>query len=252
MYRWKKTVFYVPGKITQCFRGAMFTAGQKCDSCHGDMLAMGGEFTRQDGTVREPWAEEPKCGSCHSGNGSEDVLNIAYDPNDPAAEPLQAETLRFAENDNTLYRNSLDGHANLGCESCHGSPHAIWPNRNPDANDNITAIQLQGHAGTISECTTCHETNSFPQGTLDGPHGMHSVNDPDWMNEDVHGDFAKDRSNGDRCAACHGDDHLGTRLSKVPVDRVLKDNEGDILATLRAGDEVACNLCHSLSKSFEN
>ncbi len=49
-----------PGKITQCFRGAMYTAGQKCDSCHGDMLAMGGEFTRQDGTVREPWADEPQ------------------------------------------------------------------------------------------------------------------------------------------------------------------------------------------------
>ena len=239
-----------PGKITQCFRGAMYTAGQTCDSCHGDMLAMGGEFARKDGTVREPWAEEPTCGSCHSGIGSEAVANKAFDPNDPSAEPLPAKTPRFAENANTLYRNSLDGHANLGCESCHGSPHAIWPNRNPDANDNITATQLQGHAGTISECTVCHEDNSFPNGTLNGPHGMHPVNDPSWMEEDAHGHFAEDRSNGDRCAACHGEDHLGTRLSKVPVDRVLKDREGKALVTLKAGDEVACNLCHSLSKSF--
>jgi len=239
-----------PGKITQCFRGAMYTAGQTCDSCHGDMLAMGGEFARKDGTVREPWAEEPTCGSCHSGIGSEAVANKAFDPNDPSAQPLPAKTPRFAGNANTLYRNSLDGHANLGCESCHGSPHAIWPNRNPNANDNITATQLQGHAGTLSECTVCHEDNSFPNGTLNGPHGMHPVNDPSWMAEDAHGHFAEDRSNGDRCAACHGEDHLGTRLSKVPVDRDLKDREGKTQATLKAGDEVACNLCHSLGKSF--
>ena len=81
---------------------------------------------------------------------------------------------------------------------------------------------------------------------------MHPVNDPDWMDEDSHGEFAKDQTNGDRCATCHGDDHLGTRLAKVPVDRVLKDNEGKVLATLKAGDQVACNLCHSLSKSFSD
>lgn len=241
-----------PGKITQCFRGAMYTAGQKCDSCHGDMLAMGGEFARKDGSIREPWAEEPTCGSCHSGIGDEVVASIAFDPNDPSAEPLVAKTPRFAENENTLYRNSLDEHANLGCESCHGSPHAIWPNRNPNANDNITAIQLQGHKGTISECTVCHEDGSFPDGTLNGPHGMHPVNDSDWIDEDGHGEFAEDRSNGDRCAICHGVDHLGTRLAKVPVDRVLKDKEGKVLTALRAGDEVACNLCHSLSKSFDD
>ncbi len=241
-----------PGKITQCFRGVMFTAGQKCDSCHGDLLALGGEFTRQDGSVREPWVDEPQCESCHTGIGSDPVGNIAYDPNDPSAEPSLAKTPKFAVNDNTLYRNSLDGHANLGCESCHGSPHAIWPNRDPNANDNVTAKQLQGHTGTILECTTCHEPNSFPNGTLNGPHGMHPVNDPNWNEEDGHGKFAENRGNGDQCAACHGADHLGTRLAKVPVDRVLKDPKGRVLTTLKAGDEVACNLCHSLSKSFDD
>ncbi|WP_198246869.1 cytochrome C [methane-oxidizing endosymbiont of Gigantopelta aegis] len=239
-----------PGKVTQCFRGAMYTAGRECDDCHGNLLAMGGEFSYQDGHTREPWAEEPKCGSCHSGIGQEPVATIAYNPADPAAEPLPPKTHRFAENPNTLYRNSLDNHAQLGCESCHGSPHAIWPNRNPDANDNVTAMQLQGHKGTITECNTCHEPGSFPKGTLNGPHGMHPVNDPDWNDEDGHGHFAeKDNS---QCNNCHGDDHLGTRLSKTPVDRVLKDKQGKILATLKAGDQVACNLCHSLQKSFSD
>ncbi len=239
-----------PGKITQCFRGAMFTAGQKCEECHSDLIAIGAEVARADGTRREPWLDEPECGSCHTGIGNDPVGHLAFAANDPSASPLPAKTQRFNVNDKTLYRNSLDNHASLGCEACHGSPHAIWPNRNPDANDNVTAKQLQGHAGTITECTACHEAGSFPNGTLDGPHGMHPVNDPFWNEEDGHGHYAK--RHADQCAACHGADHLGTRLAKVPVDRVLKNPKGKILTTLKAGDQVSCNLCHSLKKSFDN
>ena len=73
-----------PGKITQCFRGAMYTAGQKCDDCHGDMLAMGGEFPLlTTGDAREPWADEPKCSACHSGHGGDPVGALAYDPPTP-------------------------------------------------------------------------------------------------------------------------------------------------------------------------
>jgi hypothetical protein len=241
-----------PGKITQCFRGAMFTAGQKCDDCHGDMLAMGGEFPMSNGHVREPWADEPKCSSCHTGHGDDPVGTLAFDPDDPAATPIEYTGSRFAENPGTLYRNSLDYHAGIACEACHGSPHAIWPNRNLHANDNVPAIQLQGHAGTLSECTVCHEPNSFPNGTLEGPHGMHPVNDPTWIKgrgDYYHEDFVWDNGQ-DQCAACHGADHRGTRLSRVPVDRVLKDGEGKVRATVQAGDVISCDLCHSLEKSF--
>ena len=244
-----------PGKITQCFRGAMFTAGQKCDDCHGGMLAVGGEFDLQTtGEAREPWADEPKCSSCHTGHGNDPVRTLAYDPSDPAATPIEFPDSRFAENPDTLYRNSLDNHAGVACEGCHGSPHAIWPNRDPNANDNVPALQLQGHAGTISECTVCHEPNSFPDGTLGGPHGMHPVNDPNWIKS--RGDFYHEDfvwNNGeDQCATCHGEDHRGTRLSRVPVDRVLRDAEGKVRATLNKGDIVSCDLCHDLDKSFED
>ncbi len=243
-----------PGKITQCFRGAMYTAGQTCDNCHGDMLAVGGEFELASGDVRDPWFEEPKCSSCHTGHGEDPVGNLAYDPSDPAATPIEIANSRFAENPGTLYRNSLDGHAQLFCEACHGSPHAIWPNRDPNANDNVPAIQLQGHAGTLRECSVCHESNAFPNGTLDGPHGMHPVNDPNWIKSKgdfYHEDFVW-RNGNDQCAACHGSDHLGTRLSRVPVDRVLRDADGVVRARVSAGDVISCDLCHSLSKSFED
>jgi len=243
-----------PGKITQCFRGAMFTAGRKCSDCHGSMMAIGGEFELAGGGTRDPWADEPKCSACHTGDGADPVGTLAYDPADPAATPIEMAASRFAENPGTLYRNSLDEHAGIACESCHGSPHAIWPNRDPDANDNVTAEQLQGHVGAILECSVCHEAGSFTNGTLNGPHGMHPVNDPNWIKskgDHYHEDFVY--SNGqDQCAACHGADHLGTRLSRTPVDRVLKDADGVVRATLAAGDVVSCDLCHSLGKSFED
>ncbi|MCO6438365.1 MAG: hypothetical protein J5J06_14825 [Phycisphaerae bacterium] len=242
-----------PGKITQCFRGAMFTAGQTCASCHGGMMAVGGVYALSDGQAREPWADEPRCGSCHTGSGDQPVLTLAYSSGDPAAEPLPVIDDRFAEMPGVLYRESLDAHAGVACEACHGSPHAIWPNRDPDANDNIPAMELQGHVGPIRECTVCHNAGSFPNGTLSGPHGMHPVNDPQWIHGSSgswHRHYYENGGGVDRCAPCHGADHLGSRLARVPVDRVLRNTEGQVLTTLKAGEIVSCNLCHSLQDSF--
>ena len=156
------------------------------------------------------------------------------------------------------FRNSLDAHGGvnrnsaIACEACHGSPHAIWGNPLAPANDNVTAHQLQGYSGKIMECTVCHTQGSFPNGTLSGPHGMHPVADPNWIKSDGgwHRTFADNWSNGDPCASCHGVDHLGTRLAVTPIDRELRDAEGKLRATVKAGQQIACNLCHSLEDSF--
>jgi hypothetical protein len=222
-----------PGKRTQCMRGAMANGGLVCQDCHGQMAQVGDDFTRDvslanpgafdlgadfytnAATPRVPWANEPGCGSCHTGYatdnlaGDSDVLvsptdtlgnsdNIrllaAYRTGDPKATPIVPTNKAFAENVVTandmpgdpaaignpkLYRVST-GHGGLFCESCHGSTHAEWPTANPNANDNIPASQLQGHSGYIAECTVCHEPNdeSLPMGN-NGPHGMHAVVDLD-------------------------------------------------------------------------
>jgi hypothetical protein len=262
-----------PGKITQCFRGAMFSAGMNCSNCHGDMLAVGGVFQGDfdhtgEPRQRLPWRDEPRCESCHVGDAVNPgrntmILRTAFDSSDPAAVPLLADNRRFAENSHvdgttggtvlTLYRNS-NGHGGVACEGCHGSPHAIWATAIPNANDNVTANQLQGHSGTVRECTVCHLDSSFRGGTLNGPHGMHSVADPYWVKSDGgwHGSFAKNHSQGDRCAPCHGTDHRGTVLSRTPVARVLRDAEGKVWASVPAGTMIACNLCHDMEKSFSN
>jgi hypothetical protein len=207
------------------------------------MLAVGNEN-------RRPWIDEPRCESCHTGDalshlGADIRMSQAWDGDIDIATPRTASNKRFAENTNTLYRNSL-GHGDVACEGCHGSTHAIWPNALPSANDNLAANQLQGHAGTITECSTCH--TSLPL-TLDGPHGMHNVNSPGWNQE--HEEFYERNPNA--CRACHGQNLEGTVLSQTAADRdFLRDDEGDDDHSdskggsihLSKGTPVSCDLCH--------
>ena len=233
-----------PGPSTQCFRGAMASAGVACQDCHGGMLSVGGAYPLKSGRIRMPWQDLPKCQSCHTGDvlnhaGTGMVGRLAYDPNDKAATPLLASNKRFAEDDNGLYRFSA-GHGGMDCTSCHGSPHAIWPNADANANDNVAARQIQGYTGTITECSSCHTAGSLPL-TLNGPHGMHNVGDSRWVED--HGHFyERDPAS---CQSCHGANLEGSRLSRTAVDRTLRaDDDGNRTIWLAKGTEVSCTLCH--------
>ena len=126
-----------PGPNTQCHRDVMHTAGMVCQDCHGSVAQVGQSI--DDG--REPWLEEPQCGSsnCHGSN--------------------------YAEEPGKLFRNSR-GHGGLFCSACHGSPHALYTSEN--ARDNAQIIALQGYAGILRECIVCHGVNP----TSPGPHGF--------------------------------------------------------------------------------
>jgi hypothetical protein len=219
-----------PGTTVQCLRGAMFNGGMLCSDCHGTMEQVGADFSANvsptnpgafvldqgnfydpaSAQPRVPWANEPGCGSCHTGdyntniagdpgtlvntvdsNGNTDGVRLrqAFLTGDAKATPIVPDDKRFAEpavpasfNDFAnpgagnpqLYRVST-GHGGVMCEGCHGATHAEWPNANPNSNDNITANQLQGHTGAIIECSTCHGAAMNSQLTLSGPHGMHPV-----------------------------------------------------------------------------
>ncbi|MGC8781918.1 MAG: multiheme c-type cytochrome, partial [Anaerolineae bacterium] len=127
-----------PGQQTQCLRDVMYQRGMTCTNCHGGTADVANP-------ARRPWIDEPRCGNCHGP--------------------------QYAEEPGKLYRNSV-GHGGLYCEACHGSPHAILPSTQP--NDNIQNIALQGHAGTLSDCTVCHA--QVPAGP--GPHGIRPAGSP--------------------------------------------------------------------------
>lgn len=104
-----------------------------------------------------------------------------------------------------------------------------------------------------------------PKAYLAGPHGMHPVNDEYWwkaadgsavnkggtIKGGWHNDFAKKAGpdGEDQCAACHGADHKGTRLSKTLADRVFVDEKGKTVNVVK-GQIIGCDLCHSMAKSF--
>jgi len=283
-----------PGRRTDCLRGAMANGGMLCQDCHGDMQQVGNDFTRNvspsnpgafelggdfytnASQPRVPWANEPSCGSCHTGDamsnlagmagvtvnpadadGNTDNLRLfrAYVSGDAKATPIVPSNKRFAENvieasnpavsglsdprigNPMLYRVSK-GHGGLFCETCHGSTHGIWPNKNDLANDNVAATQLQGHKGTIIECSTCHTSSTG--NNLNGPHGMHPVGNTSFSNGG-HENLAK--SNRNACRACHGQNGQGTVLSRAATDRSLS-NEGRTVQIAK-GEMVNCSHCHS-------
>lgn len=278
-----------PGKRTECLRGTMAGAGIVCQDCHGDMAQVGDDFSRakpggsfvlradyytNPNTPRVPWANEPSCGSCHTGDATSNLttkpgavaapdsirLLQAYLDNDVHAKPIQPTNLRFAEprvaagpakGNPELYRLSVDSHGGVFCEGCHGSTHAEWPTTNPAGNDNVAATQLQGHTGTVMECSTCH-TGTL-SASLKGPHGMHPVgndgNSAAWVSR--HGDMVE-RTGKAACAACHGTKGEGTPLARTAIARPgLKCEKGtrcvgkETTITLPANYDVGCNSCHA-------
>lgn len=277
--------------------------------------------------ARIPWVDELSCANCHTGEGDEAVRRRAYDMTTGKFRLNQIHNERFAENmlpkkhDSSftlliqdgqncppgtysdtvedggrhvcvrgLFKDSVDRHGGVSCEACHGPTHAVWPNPDPYANDNVTAMQLQGHTGTILECNACHTQDAFKtedsngssqhypdaQGNptiLAGPHNTHPVNDPNWyLNERTGSNPRLNKVDGskkggwhsvwagkpglnaetDQCAVCHGKDHKGTRLSKTPVDRLLTTGKAMKYkkVTVKAGTPIGCDLCHSLEQSF--
>ncbi len=130
-----------PGPNTQCLRDVMSQNSMSpmiCEDCHGTLDMIAHSISHD----RRPWLDEPKCGSveCH---GS-----------------------LYSEQPGKLFRESQD-HGGLFCSACHGSPHAILPSR--EANDNLQNIRLQGHAGTLENCTVCHGDNPVEE---QGPHSL--------------------------------------------------------------------------------
>jgi len=277
-----------PGRRTDCLRGAMASGGMLCQDCHGDMAQVGDDFSKfvtpdnpgdfrlgsdfytNPATLRVPWANEPSCGSCHTGDVMNNMhgdpgtigdpddgirLMQAYLTTDTKATPIVPSNRRFAENvvptgpaagNPMLYRVSK-GHEDVFCEACHGSTHGIWPNKNPNANDNVAADQLQGHTGTIAECSTCHTGDLGVN--LDGPHGMHPIGSAGKkFAEGDHEDLAENNPNA--CRACHGRNGEGTVLSAMAQDRVLKCDEKTAFcpdgnsATFPNDHEVGCTECH--------
>ncbi len=229
-----------PGSTTKCLRGAMGSAvaadgsmAMQCQSCHGSMTQVGA-------ANRVGWFMEPNCQSCHTGTAKRNNGQIRYTSVFDASgnTRLPADTT-FATTPNTpaagisLYRFSV-GHGGLQCSACHGSTHAEFPASH--RNDNVRNIELQGHAGVLSECAVCHTT--VPSTVNGGPHGMHPVGQS-WVRQ--HHDSVES-AGAAACQSCHGVDYRGTVLSRSQADRSLSAFGTQ---TFFRGAIIGCYTCHS-------
>ncbi|MFA5215800.1 multiheme c-type cytochrome [Sulfuricurvum sp.] len=229
-----------PGSVTKCLRGAMgnakTTSGANaidCQSCHGKMSDVGR-------TGREGWLDQPNCQMCHDRNGSSTANFTRFTSVFSSGSTLRtivdpkfATTANAPASGKSLYRFSK-GHGDLQCEACHGSTHAEYPSSH--ANDNVQSIALQGHTGTIAECSTCHTTT--PTSFTGGPHGMH-VTGQSAVSSHQHAA----ESNRASCTVCHGSDYRGTILSATSQARTLSVEHG--IKTFAAKQKVSCYDCHN-------
>jgi hypothetical protein len=235
-----------PGSRTRCLRGAMGSAvaadgslAIQCQSCHGSM----GDVAAP---ARQGWLDMPSCQNCHTGTAAHNSGQIRYTTAfDGSGQVRVAADSTFATTPNvpaaglSLYRFSR-GHGRLACEACHGSTHAEYPSSH--RNDNIQALALQGHIGTIADCATCHA--AVPSTIDGGPHGMHPVGQ-DWVAQ--HPGAAE--GNASHCQSCHGTDDRGTVLSRAFGDRTLNTPFGT--RVFWKGFQIGCYTCHS-GPSSEN
>ncbi len=151
----------------------------------------------------------------------------------------------------------------MECDVCHSKDGA----KNSFADGLLASTEAiaYGKRGTLVKPTD--SGNAY----LAGPHGLHPINDENWykhavgaapsqkpkmikgleMNGGWHNDMAKKPGpNGeDQCAACHGADHKGTRLSRTLVNRTFTNEKGKPVK-VAAGSIIGCGTCHSLKKSF--
>jgi hypothetical protein len=286
-----------PGTNVKCLRGAMFDGGMLCSDCHGGMNEVGNDFSAgvspetpgafvlggdfynpNDPQPRVPWANEPGCGSCHTGDANDNLagsgnvrvnladnlgnddgirLRQAFRNGDGKATPIVPTNKRFAEPavpasfngfDNPgagnpqLYRVST-GHGGVMCEGCHGATHAEFDIDGPGTNDDVASVQLQGHAGTIVECEVCHGNAMNTEITLDGPHGMHPVGDQTDFADGGHSDLAQ----GDNCTVCHGPGGRGSNVGTVlSVAKARRDFTGlENGGVVEAGEVIGCTTCHN-------
>ncbi|MDW7772390.1 MAG: cytochrome ubiquinol oxidase subunit I [Desulfobulbaceae bacterium] len=171
------------GGATRAFRGIHRRLDLDCTSCHGEIedhaisllkaeLENGKDHAAdllhhlmpanfagmEDIMPRTPWINEPDCLHCH----------VDFEPPDNDTTFNQ-----WTPGEEELYRNRTDESGRIRCAACHGSPHAIFPARNPynSTGDIIQPMQYQQSAypiGSNRQCKVCH--------TIDMDDEMHHGN----------------------------------------------------------------------------
>jgi hypothetical protein len=128
----------------------MAANGLTCYSkgCHGSME----EVAQSQKHGREPWINEPDCGTCH---GNEYGSNIVKDSG-----------ARLLYHNSYLINGPKGMNGIIQCASCHNSPHSEWPSTVEV--DNVIPIKILGKRDFIRDCNACHQGTGKLHGKTGG------------------------------------------------------------------------------------
>jgi hypothetical protein len=258
-----------PGRNVQCLRGAMFNGGMLCNDCHRDMKQVGDDFSRDvtpenSGafhlaadfytnplTPRVPRANEPGCGSCHTGNannrltgtgfivntrdqdGNVDGIRLrqAYRTGDTKAAPIVPPVPTTAQNIRINFAEPR-------------IPALFGTFANPDAGNPQLYRVSTGHGGVM--CEGCHGATH-----AEWPNGNPNAND----------NIAARQLQGHvgaliECGTCHTNANTLSSTNSLSPDGSLNSLRGphglDVVGDTnfargdhrRNRDNTACRACH--------
>jgi mono/diheme cytochrome c family protein len=163
-----------PKGRTGCLRGVHASRKLDCTRCHGSLgehaaallkaeVAAGkarakvllaplrGKLTQVKSLAevkpRKPWVNQPDCMTCH----------VKYTKPKPGASGFNV----WTKDANGLFRRRRGESDAVRCAACHGSPHALYPARNPFVRyrDNLQPLRASGlpfPLGSNNGCAACH------------------------------------------------------------------------------------------------
>jgi hypothetical protein len=263
-----------PGAQTKCLRGVMANAGIVCQDCHGQMPQVGDDFSRNmpggsfilaadyytnRKTPRVPWANEPGCGSCHTGDA---VSNLAgsngtlVHQTDTAGNP---DGIRLVQAYLTSGNCTLSDLSRKGCPK----PTPIVPTNKRFAENTIASGPAAGNPDLYRLSTETH-VGIFCEGCHGSTHAEWPVNpvplnngNPNYpfpsgtfvANDNVTaGELQGHTGKIVECDTCHGTADLGVTLNgphgmhPVGSSRFVYGGH----ALLARSDLQSCAACHGL------
>jgi hypothetical protein len=286
-----------PGARTKCMRGVMASGGVVCQDCHGQMQQVGNDFSKNmpggsfilandyykptSSTPRVPWANEPGCGSCHTGDAldncivnprkcaatssslvkassvdSSDTIRLvqAYQTTGNCANltncttvkpaPIVPSNPRFAE-------NTVSGTPGNGASGSDNPKLFRLSNGGAALNVKGQSVGASGHGGLF--CEACHGSTHAewpvdPQpanGKFPFQAGTFAAND-----NVTAGQLQGHTGKIIECKTCHGNADLGVTLDGPhgmhPVGATsFVDTNGKHKAIAKSNPD-ACRACHGL------
>ncbi len=246
-----------PGARTKCLRGAMASGGVVCQDCHGQMQQVGNDFSKNKpggsfslandyyqltngakpapSTPRVPWANEPGCGSCHTGDALDNcIINPSKCGAVSSSNLVKAWSVDATDTIRLLQAYLASGNCTSLTDCATIQPAPIVPSNPRFAENTVSGTPGNGQSGSDNPKLYRVSNGGVPL-TVNGSNA----------GESGHG--------GVFCEACHGSTHAEWPVDPQPANGLYPFAAGTFAANdnVTAGQLqghtgviIECSTCH--------